>query len=123
MVLSHDRAVTLSTYLEKKWPCVPIAIPSRSCENDLCDQTLSMLRAYDYDMTPVHIFVDATLLRPDGTNHNDAAFIRICTTADHRVHRNDNAVHIRRLGHLRDLDHFTGHNAPSASDSNTPSNS
>ncbi len=71
VVDGHDRVVMLSTYLEKTWPCVPFAIPSRSRENDLCDQTLSLLRAYDYDLSAVHIFVDATIVRPDGTNEYD----------------------------------------------------
>jgi hypothetical protein len=71
VVDGHDRVVILSTYLEKTWPFVPFAIPSRSRENDLCDQTLSMLRAYDYDLSAVHIFVDATIVRADGTNEYD----------------------------------------------------
>ena len=50
---------------------MPIAIPSKGREQTLCEQTLHMLRSYDYDMSMVHVFVDATHVRAEGGNEYD----------------------------------------------------
>ena len=66
--------VDIADYEGKSWPCVPIAIPSKGREQIVCDQTLHMLKSYDYDMAKVHVFVDATHVRDDGRNEYDVYF-------------------------------------------------
>ena len=55
----------------KLWKCVPIAIPSKRREQALCEQTLHVRRSYEYDMSILHVFVDATQVRPDGSKEYD----------------------------------------------------
>ena len=69
-----DNGIDVRDYLQGDWPCVPIAVPSKSREDLLCQQTLTMLRSYGYDMSSVHIFVDASATRDDGTNEYDAYY-------------------------------------------------
>ena len=69
-----DGAIDVAKYESKRWPCVPIAIPSKGRERILCEQTLKMLRSYDYDLSKVHVFVDATSVREDGSNEYDVYF-------------------------------------------------
>ena len=70
----RDGAVDIADYEGQAWPKVPVAIPSKSRESELCEQTLKMLRSYEYDMSKVHVFVDATHVRKDGSNEYDAYF-------------------------------------------------
>ena len=49
----RDGAVDIADYEGQAWPKVPIAIPSKSRESELCEQTLKMLRSYEYDMSKV----------------------------------------------------------------------
>ena len=61
-----DGTVDIADYEGQPWPKVPVAIPSKGRETELCHQTLRMLRSYEYDMSKVHVFVDATHVRIDG---------------------------------------------------------
>ena len=70
----QNGVVDIADYECKPWKCVPIAIPSKGREQTLCEQTLQMLRSYEYDMSMVHVFVDATHVRPDGSNEYDVYF-------------------------------------------------
>ena len=69
-----DGTVDIADYEGQPWPKVPIAIPSKGRESEVCQQTLQMLRTYEYDMSKVHIFVDATHFRKDGANEYDVYF-------------------------------------------------
>ena len=69
-----DGVVDISDYETQSWPMVPIAIPSKGREGVLCQQTLQMLRSYGYDLSQVHVFVDATHVRDDGTHEYDMYF-------------------------------------------------
>ena len=69
-----DGTVDIADYEGQPWPKVPIAIPSKGRESEVCQQTLKMLRTYEYDMSKVHIFVDATHFRKDGANEYDVYF-------------------------------------------------
>ena len=66
--------VDINDYACKKDLDVPVAIPSKGREDMLCDQTLSMLQSYGYNMSNVHVFVDATHRREDGRNEYDVYF-------------------------------------------------
>ena len=70
----QNGVVDIGDYECKTWKCVPIGIPSKGREQTLCEQTLQMLRSYEYDMSMVHVFVDATHVRPDGANEYDVYF-------------------------------------------------
>lgn len=70
----RDGTVDIAEYVDQSWPRVPIAIPSKGRERTLCEQTLQMLRSYEYDLSKVHVFVDATHVREDGVNEYDAYF-------------------------------------------------
>ena len=68
----HDRdRVDVEDYFGDGHDVVPIAIPSRGREVQLCDQTLSMLERYGYNMANVHVFVDACTVRTDGSFEYD----------------------------------------------------
>ena len=70
----RDDTVDLADYSDQRWPKVPVAIPSKGREKELCEQTLKMLQTYEYDMSKVHVFVDATHVRSDGSNEYDIYF-------------------------------------------------
>ena len=63
--------VYLQDYAKKKWDCVPIAVPSKGREEQLCEQTLTMLKHHGYDMSLVHVFVDGDRQREDGSAEYD----------------------------------------------------
>ena len=63
--------VYLQDYAKKKWDCVPIAVPSKGREEQLCEQTLTMLKHHGYDMSLVHVFVDGERQREDGSAEYD----------------------------------------------------
>lgn len=67
----RGQRVSLKWEIEKGFVFVPVAIPSKSREDQLCKQTLTMLRHYGYDMEMVHVFVDALFTREDGSNEYD----------------------------------------------------
>ena len=71
---AHDGIVDMADYDGKSWPRVPIAIPSKGREYELCEQTLRMLKSHDYDMSYVHVFVDANHVRKNGSNEYDVYF-------------------------------------------------
>ena len=68
---SRDGHVHLKDYAAIPWKCVPVAVPSKGRELELCEQTLSMLRYHAYDMKCVHVFVDGELQREDHTSEYD----------------------------------------------------
>ena len=71
----RDGTVDIEDYEgQQPWPKVPVAIPSKGRESELCHQTLKMLRSYEYDMSKVHVFIDATHVREDGSNEYDVYF-------------------------------------------------
>lgn len=70
----RNGVVDIADYASQKWPLVPIAIPSKGRERTLCEQTLQMLKSYEYDLAKVHVFVDATHIRQDGSNEYDVYF-------------------------------------------------
>ena len=45
--------------------------PQQEPGNELCHQTLQMFRSYEYDMSKVHVFADATRIRRDGSDEYD----------------------------------------------------
>ena len=59
--------VSLDSYRQTQHPYIVIAIPSYRQEQELCNQTLTLLRRYGWDMSYVHIFVDPITRREDGT--------------------------------------------------------
>ena len=67
----RNGVINMADYEGKDWPMAPIAIPSKNRECTLCEQTLQMLRSYGYNMAKVHVFVDATHFREDGSNEYD----------------------------------------------------
>ena len=50
---------------------MPVAIPSKGREDLLCQQTLKMLSKHNYDMNDVHVFVDGSAEREEGSNEYD----------------------------------------------------
>ena len=58
----------MADYEGQPWPKVPVAIPSKGRESELWRQTLKTWRIYQYDMSKVQEFVDATPQREDGSN-------------------------------------------------------
>jgi len=68
-------AICFASYLQKdRYADVPMAIPSFCRETALCEQTLTMLRSYDWNMRSIHVFVDALHRHPDGVLEYDKYF-------------------------------------------------
>ena len=63
--------VSLDAYRQIPHRHVAIAIPSYRREQELCNQTLTLLKRYGWDMKYVHIFVDPSTRREDGTCEYD----------------------------------------------------
>ena len=63
--------VYLTDYAKQKWSDVPVAVPSKGREEELCQQTLTMLKYHGYDMSMVHVFVDGEHQREDGSSEYD----------------------------------------------------
>lgn len=63
--------VSLDSYRQIRHRCMPIAIPSFRREQELCNQTLMLLRRYGWNFGCVHIFVDPVSRREDGTCEYD----------------------------------------------------
>ena len=63
-----DGTVDMADYEGQPWPKVPVAIPSKGRESELWRRTLKTWRIYQYDMSKVQVFVDATPQREDGSN-------------------------------------------------------
>ena len=83
----RDR-VDVEEYFGRRPDVVPIAIPSRGREVQLCAQTLDMLKRYGYPMTKVHVFVDAASVRDDGSLEFDnyTVYLRNHGYANVQVH-------------------------------------
>ena len=92
----QNGVVDIADYEGKPWKCVPIAIPSKGREQTLCEQTLQMLKSYEYDMSMVHIFVDATHVRPDGSNEYDVYFKHVLQQGFQKVHVHPGGVGLRK---------------------------
>ena len=63
--------VSLDSYRQIRNQCINIAIPSYRREQELCNQTLTLLRRYGWNLGRVHIFVDPITRREDGTCEYD----------------------------------------------------
>ena len=63
--------VSLESYRKSCGACIPVAIPSHGREAQLCDQTLATLQRYKWDMSKVHVFVNAAFRRQDGSLEHD----------------------------------------------------
>ena len=92
----RNGAVDITDYDSLPWPCVPIAIPSKGRENSVCEQTLHMLKSYSYDMSKVHLFVDATHYRNDGRNEYCIYFKHFQTNGFANVNVHPGGVGLRK---------------------------
>ena len=92
----RDGVVDIKDYESQKWECVPIAIPSLAREKTLCEQTLHMLQSFEYNMTMVHVFVDATHIRTDGANEYEVYFKYIRKRGYDKVNVHPGGVGLRK---------------------------
>ena len=73
--VSRRSAVCFESYLRRDCHAdIPVAIPSFGRETAVCEQTLTLLRSYDWNMRNVHVFVDASHRHPDGLLEYDKYF-------------------------------------------------
>ena len=70
--------------------------PMKRREKVLCEQTLCMLKSYGYDMSMVHIFVDATHVRESGCNEYDVYFKHLRAHGFRSVHVHPGGVGLRK---------------------------
>ena len=91
-----DEVVDIADYESRTWNCVPIAIPSKAREDLLCEQALNMLQSYEYDVTMVHVFVDATHVRTDGANEYEVYFKYIRKRGYDKVNVHPGGVGLRK---------------------------
>ena len=77
--------VSLEPYRRIRNSFVSIAIPSYRREQEVCNQTLTLLRRYGWNMSCVHIFVDPITRREDGTCEYDNYYQYLRTHGFERV--------------------------------------
>ena len=65
------QGISLDEFRDGHATCPPVAIPTIRREEQLCAQTLAVLRYYKWDMSKVHVFVDPQARRCDGSTEYD----------------------------------------------------
>ena len=82
---NRKRGVSLDDYQHWRHTSIPVAIPSFRREQQLCEQTLSTLRRYLWDMSTIHIFVDPVKRRADGSSEYDNYYHHLHQNGFHQV--------------------------------------
>lgn len=75
----------MDSYRRMRHRCIDVAIPSHRREQELCNQTLTLLQRYGWDMGHVHVFVDPMSRREDGTLEYDNYYHYLRHHGFHRV--------------------------------------